>query len=134
MVLPRFVTAALNQQPLRVFGTGSQTRCFCDVEDAVEGLLRLKEKPAARGETFNLGSADEISIMELARRVITLLDSISNIELVPYKEAYPPGFEDMMRRKPVIAKLKRVTDFEPRIKLDQTIFRIAENIKAQGVP
>jgi UDP-glucose 4-epimerase len=133
MVLPRFVTAALNQQPLRVFGTGSQTRCFCDVEDAVEGLLRLKEKPAARGETFNLGSADEISIMDLARRVITLLDSISKIELIPYHEAYPPGFEDMMRRKPVIAKLKRVTDFEPRIKLDQTIFRIAEYIKAQGV-
>src|SRR5436190_15719052 len=109
MVLPRFVAAALKNEPLRVFGTGEQTRCFCDVQDAVEALVRLKDSPKAPGQVFNIGSTEEISILALARKIIELLNSNSEIQLVPYSEAYAPGFEDMLRRKPVVQKLREAT-------------------------
>lgn len=121
MVLPRFIEAALRGVPLRVYGDGLQTRCFCHVADTVEALVRLQNCPAARGEVFNVGSTEEISILELAQTVLAKTGSASVIELVPYHEAYEPGFEDMRRRKPLVDKLERFTSFRPRTPLDEIV-------------
>jgi UDP-glucose 4-epimerase len=125
MALPRFIGAALRNEPLRVFGTGEQTRCFCYVADTVEALTRLAFNPGARGEVFNIGSSEEISILNLARKVIALLGSRSTVELVPYDQAYSAGFQDMLRRKPVLEKLARVTGFTPSTSLDEIILKTA---------
>ena len=125
MVLPRFIAAARAGQPLRVYGDGAQTRCFCYVADTVEALARLMRCPAARGEVFNVGSTEEVSILELARRVIAALGSSSPIERVPYDAAYAPGFEDMRRRRPAVDKLERFTGFRPATPLDEIIRRTA---------
>jgi len=121
MVLPRFIAAAKAGTPLKVHGDGLQTRCFCYVGDTVEALVRLLDCPAARGEVFNVGSTEEINILELARLVVSTLGSSSPIEFVPYSEAYAPGFEDMRRRKPVIDKLAAVTGFTPATSLREII-------------
>jgi len=121
MVLPRFITAAKAGGVLSVHGDGRQTRCFCYVNDTVEALVRLQNCPAARGEIFNVGSTEEISIYELALLVVRTLNSSSPIELMPYSKAYTPGFEDMLRRKPLIDKLRIVTGFCPTIRLLKTI-------------
>lgn len=131
MVLPRFVTAALRGEPLRVYGTGQQTRCFCHVHDTLEALVRLKSLPAARGQIFNIGGTDEIAIAALAERVIALVGSPSKIEFVPYGEAYRPGFEDMQRRKPLLEKLRQATAFTPGIGLDEIILSIADFLRAR---
>jgi UDP-glucose 4-epimerase len=121
MVLPRFIAAARSNQPLQVYGDGQQTRCFCYVLDTVEALLRLQNCDAARGEVFNVGGTEEISIRDLARRVIETLGSRSVIEFVPYSQAYAPGFDDMRRRKPVVDKLARATGFRPTTSLREII-------------
>ena len=121
MVLPRFVAAAKAGQPLKVYGDGAQTRCFCYVGDTVEALVRLQNCPGARSQVFNVGSTEEISIRELAELVIKTLNSSSGIEFVPYDDAYSPGFEDMQRRRPIIEKLIRKTDFFPRTTLRKII-------------
>jgi len=125
MVLPRFIAAARRGEPLRVFGDGQQTRCFGFVNDTVEALVRLARTPAARGEVFNVGGTEEVTIEDLARRVIALLGSASTVQLVPYHEAYAPGFEDMRRRRPAVGKLERVTGFLPATPLDEIIRRTA---------
>ncbi|HXD00358.1 MAG TPA: NAD-dependent epimerase/dehydratase family protein, partial [Verrucomicrobiae bacterium] len=121
MVLPRFIAAARRGEPLRVHGDGLQTRCFCHVSDTVEALVRLEGCPAARGEVFNVGGTEEISIMDLARLVVETLGSKSAIELVPYADAYAPGFEDMRRRKPVVDKLFKAVQFRPSTPLRRII-------------
>jgi len=121
MVLPRFIEAARKGEPLRVFGDGSQTRCFCHVSDVVDALVKLQETPAARGEVFNVGSTEEVSILELAHLVIDVLGSSSSVELVPYDTAYAPGFADMLRRKPTTDKLARVTRTRPTTSLAEII-------------
>jgi len=121
MVLPRFIGAARSGQPLRVYGDGQQTRCFCYVRDTVESLVRLQGCEAARGQVFNVGGTEEISIQDLARRVIEILGSKSGIEFIPYNRAYEPGFEDMRRRKPVVAKLAATVGFHPRTTLQSII-------------
>jgi UDP-glucose 4-epimerase len=121
MVLPRFIAAARSGQPLKVYGDGQQTRCFCYVRDTVEALVRLQGCAAARGQVFNVGSTDEITMRALARRVIETLESKSAIELVPYNEAYAPGFDDMRRRKPVVEKLEATVGFRPRTELQAII-------------
>jgi UDP-glucose 4-epimerase len=121
MVLPRFIAAAKADVPIRVYGDGRQTRCFCYVADTVESLLRLMDTPAAKGEVFNVGTDEEVTIHQLAELVIRTLNSKSAIELVPYDQAYQPGFEDMMRRRPVIEKLARVTGFRPSTPLTKII-------------
>ena len=128
MVLPRFIAAAKQNEPLRVFGDGGQSRCFCYVLDTVEALVRLQNSPAARGQIFNIGNTEEITIAGLAQCVIEQLGSKSVVEFVPYAEAYAPGFDDMRRRKPVVAKLERVTEFRPQTSLAEIIRRTAENI------
>jgi UDP-glucose 4-epimerase len=125
MVLPRFLAAARSQLPIKVFGDGEQTRCFCYVKDAVEALVRLQNCPSARGEVFNVGSTEEVSIRQLAELVIQLVGSKSTVEFVPYNQAYAPGFDDMRRRKPVIEKLLRVTGFKPAISLEEIIRKTA---------
>jgi UDP-glucose 4-epimerase len=121
MVLPRFIAAAKAGEPLRVYEDGRQTRCFCYVQDTVEALTRLQNCPSARGEVFNIGSTEEISILELAQRVIEVLGSKSTIEFIPYNQAYAPGFEDMRRRKPVVDKLEKAIHFRPATSLRQII-------------
>jgi UDP-glucose 4-epimerase len=128
MVLPRFISAALKGAPLEVFGNGTQTRCFCYVSDTVEALARLRNCSGARGQIFNIGSNEEVSIQRLAERVRDLLHSKSAIVQVPYDQAYAPGFEDMLRRKPVIDKLERITGFRPRTTLDEIILKTASSI------
>jgi UDP-glucose 4-epimerase len=123
MVLPRFIAAARSGQPLRVYGDGQQTRCFCYVRDTVEALVRLQGCVAARGQVFNVGSTEQISMRELAERVIATLRSKSAIELVPYSQAYEPGFDDMRRRKPVVEKLAATVGFRPQTQL-QTIIEL----------
>jgi UDP-glucose 4-epimerase len=125
MVLPRFITAARKNKPLQVYGDGGQTRCFCLVNDAVEALVRLKDCRKARGEIFNIGGTEEISILELAKLVVKTLGSKSRIELIPYDKAYAPGFDDMRRRKPQVEKLKRFLDFKPQTSLQDIILETA---------
>lgn len=123
MVLPRFIEAARKGMPLRVHGDGRQTRCFCYVADTVEALVRLQNAPVAHGEVVNIGSSEEVSIGDLAARVIELLGSQSRVEFIPYEKAYATGFEDMLRRKPVVDKLQRLTGFKPATSLTEIIQR-----------
>ncbi len=125
MVLPRFIQAARRGAPLRVYGDGRQTRCFCAVQDTVEALVRLQNCPAARGEIFNVGSTEEVTIERLAKMVITHLQSRSAIEFIPYEKACAPGFQDMLRRKPIVAKLGRYVGFQPATTLAEIIRQTA---------
>jgi len=128
MVLPRFIAAARKNEPLRVFGDGQQSRCFCYVLDAVEALVRLQKTPAARGQIFNVGTTEEVTILELARRVIEIVGSKSLVEFLAYEKAYAPGFDDMRRRKPLVDKLERATGFRPKTSLKEIIQRTAERL------
>ncbi len=121
MVLPRFVQAALSGAPICVYGDGQQQRCFCNVRDAVEGIFLLSETPAAVGQLFNIGSQEEISILDLARRVRDRAGSASEIQLIPYDQAYEAGFEDFRRRVPAIDRIQALTGWQPQTPLDATI-------------
>jgi UDP-glucose 4-epimerase len=134
MVVPNLVGQALRGEPLTVFGDGLQTRCFSYVGDIVPALVRLSEEPAALGQAFNLGGAQEISILELAERTIELLDSRSGIEFVPYTEAYGEGFEDMRRRVPDNSRAAAVLGFEPRTGLDEIIVKVAAGLRTATIP
>jgi UDP-glucose 4-epimerase len=125
MVVPRFVSAAMKNQPLQVYGNGDQIRCFCHVDDAVRALLLVIDSDKADGQVFNVGNNSQISIMELAKKVIEITGSKSRIEKIAYERAYPEGFEDMQRRVPDISKIKQVLGWEPKINLDQIIKDIA---------
>lgn len=128
MVLPRFIAAAKKNEPLKVFGDGQQSRCFCLVHDVVESLVRLQNTPAARGEIFNIGGTEEVSMHELAQLVVETLGSKSSIELIPYDQAYAPGFDDMRRRKPLVEKLARCVNFKPQTSLRDIIRITAEQM------
>jgi UDP-glucose 4-epimerase len=121
MVLPRFVSAALKNAPIQVYGDGKQTRCFCHVSDVVNALASLIDKPQAIGQVFNLGSDQEISIAELARRVIAVCKSSSKVEYISYEQAYGQRFDDTQRRVPKLDRIQSVIDFRPRINLEQII-------------
>ena len=125
MVLPNFVKAALENRPIEVYGNGKQSRCFCDVRDTVEALLRLMATPASVGEVVNIGNTEEISIEGLAQRVKERTGSTSAIEYIPYDKAYEPGFEDMMRRVPSVDKLHSLTGFRPQTNLNEVIDRVS---------
>jgi len=125
MVVPRFVSAAIKNEPLSVYGSGDQIRCFCHVSDAVRALLLVMDSDKAVGEVFNVGNNQQISIMELAKKVIEVTGSKSIIEKIAYEKAYPQGFEDMQRRVPDISKIKQVLGWSPEINLDQIIKDIA---------
>jgi UDP-glucose 4-epimerase len=125
MVVPRFINAALKNEPLSVYGGGDQIRCFCHVEDAVRALLLVIDSDKAIGQVFNIGNNQQISIMELAKKVIEVTGSSSEIEQISYEKAYPAGFEDMQRRVPDISKIKQVLGWKPEIDLNQIIKDIA---------
>jgi UDP-glucose 4-epimerase len=127
MVLPRFIAAAKSGRPLRVYGDGRQTRCFCFVGDTIEALVRLMRTSSAVGEVVNVGSEEEIAVVDLATRVVSLMNSSSPIELVPYELALGPGFEDMQRRRPSVEKLWQLTAFRPSHRLEEIIGLIASS-------
>jgi UDP-glucose 4-epimerase len=127
MVIPRFVDQALSQKPLTVFGDGRQTRSFCHVRDAAEGLIALVEQPAACGQALNIGRPEEVSIQHLAERVIALSDSTSEIRYVPYGEAYGDGYEDTMRRVPDISRARALTGFDPKLGLEEILRNVIED-------
>jgi UDP-glucose 4-epimerase len=129
MVIPRFVRAALGGAPLRVYGDGEQTRCFTYVGDVVRALVALLDEPAAVGQVFNIGNPEEVAIGELARRVVQLTGSASQIITVPYEQAYQPGFEDMRRRVPSIAKLEETIGFEPSLDLDAILRLVIDDAR-----
>ncbi|HYY56618.1 MAG TPA: GDP-mannose 4,6-dehydratase [Pyrinomonadaceae bacterium] len=118
MVIPTFVKQALAGRPITVYGDGTQTRCFGYVVDVVGALIKLMEHEGSIGEVFNIGSNEEVSILELANRVKELTGSDSEIVMVPYAEAYEEGFEDMPRRVPDISKIGALVGFQPQMKLD----------------
>ena len=131
MVLPNFVKQALDQAPITVYGSGTQSRCFCDVRDTVESLIRLMDTDRAVGEVVNIGNTEEISIADLAEAVKTRTNSKSEITYVPYDQAYEPGFEDMMRRVPSVDKLHALTGFRPQTGLADIIDRVSAYQRAK---
>ncbi len=133
MVVPTFAAQALRDEPITVYGSGEQSRCFGHVNDAVEALLRLMSTSSAIGEVFNVGSTQEVSVRELAERVRTAVGSRSDIVLIPYSEAYAVGFEDMMRRVPDVSKLERVTGFRPSTSLEVIIRDVVDDQRARLV-
>lgn len=132
MVLPRFVKWALANEPIQVYGDGSQQRCFCNVRDVVDAVHRLSEAPAAVGQVLNIGSSEEISILELAELVRQRADSTSEIVRIPYEDAYQsPGFEDFRRRVPSLDKIGRIVGWEPTTPLNDTIDQIIAYYREQ---
>jgi UDP-glucose 4-epimerase len=141
MVVPRFVEQALAGRPLTVYGSGLQSRCFCDVTDTVAAVLALAENPEAVGGVFNVGSTDEVTVLELARRVLAVVRGVAPpadaaalataelIVRVTFEQAYEDGFEDMFRRVPDIGKLTHLTGWRPRVPLDDTLRRIAAAVR-----
>lgn len=129
MVVPTFVQAALRDDPIVVFGSGEQTRCFIHVVDAVRAMAALLDTPSAEGEVFNIGRAREISINQLASRIKSLVGSGSEIRHVSYVEAFGPGYEDMERRTPDISKLQSVVDFNPRYGMDDILRDVIAHLK-----
>jgi UDP-glucose 4-epimerase len=129
MVIPRFVQNALTNDPINIYGDGKQTRVFCHVSDVIDALLKIIKTDNSIGEVYNLGGVGEISINELAQKIIEITNSISRIEYIPYDKAYPFGFEDMLRRVPDITKLKSIIDWQPKKNLDYIILDIMKYLQ-----
>ena len=121
MVVPRFVRQALADEPITVFGDGSQRRCFCDVRDVISAILGLSEHPDSPGRVYNIGATEEVSILDLAERIKMKVGSSSSIEMVSYDEAYAPGFEDMQRRVPSIDRINALLGWEPTRLLEEIL-------------
>ncbi|HET7435023.1 MAG TPA: GDP-mannose 4,6-dehydratase [Thermoanaerobaculia bacterium] len=134
MVLPNFVRQALSGRPITVFGNGEQTRCFGYVGDIIEALIGLMDHPRAVGEVFNIGSSEEVSILNVAKRVRELTQSNSEIVLVPYAEAYEEGFEDMPRRVPDTTKIRDLIGFEAKTNLDGILRSVIAFQSGAAVP
>ncbi len=132
MVVPRFARAALKNEPITVYGTGKQTRCFTNVTDVVQVLKQLLEKEEAVGEIFNIGSTEQISIEDLAQKIKTMTKSQSDVVYVPYDQAYTQGFEDMLRRMPDVSKLYRYIGCVPQTSLDGTLQEVIDWIRAEN--
>ena len=131
MVIPRLMKQALRGEPLTVYGDGTQSRCFCDVEDVITALLILLERADAPGRLFNVGSTEEVTILELAERIRRVTGSRSEVRLVPYTEAYGPGFEDMQRRVPDTTRLRELAGWKPTRSLDETLMRVRDWLVAR---
>jgi UDP-glucose 4-epimerase len=129
MVVPRFVKAALNNEPINIYGDGTQSRVFCHVQDAIEALLTLVDTDKTINEVYNVGGTGEITINQLAETIIKQTNSKSTIEYISYEKAYAPGFEDMQRRVPDINKIKEAIKWQPQRDLTQIISDVAAHIK-----
>jgi len=131
MVIPNFVKQALRNEPITVYGDGKQSRCFTYISDVVDALVKLAEHPGAVGQVMNIGNDhEEISILDLAKRVKARTGSRSVIEMVPYDKAYEEGFEDMPRRVPDLGKIRALIGYEPRVHLDETLDKVAEYFRS----
>jgi len=128
MVVPRFVKAALNNEPINIYGDGTQSRVFCHVQDAIEALLALVGTDTTINEVYNVGGVGEISIKKLAETIINQTNSKSTIEYIPYEQAYAAGFEDMQRRVPDINKIKQELNWSPQRDLTQIISDVAQHL------
>lgn len=131
MVLPTFVKQCLANEPITIYGSGNQTRCFGHVKDVIDGLVKIIDSDQVFGEIFNLGNTEEISIKNLAEKVKMMTGSGSKLKFIAYEDAYGDGFEDMERRVPDISKAKRLLDWEPRHNLDQIIKGVVEDHKCK---
>jgi len=129
MVLPRFVQAALNNEPITIYGDGSQSRVFCHVQDAVKAILTLAATDSTIGDVFNVGGVGETTVKELAEKIIARTNSTSTITYTPYIDAYPAGFEDMQRRVPDISKIKKTINWSPANTLDSIIDDVASSMR-----
>lgn len=132
MVVPRFVQQALRNEPITIYGDGNQRRCFCDVQDVVRAIIALSLHPEAPGRTYNVGNTEEISILQLAEQIREQMGSSSSVVLIPYEQAYAPGFEDMQRRVPDISRIQELIGWNPEISLSQTLERIRADLAAEG--
>ena len=152
MVVPRFVKQALEGKPLTIYGDGQQSRCFCNVKDSVGAIIGLAESKDAVGQVFNIGSTQEVTILNLARRVLAMTDRQHNsddrgsenptvppedeaedrVVFIPYDQAYEKGFEDMRQRKPDIGKIRNLIGWEPKIGLDDTLHQIVNSMKQEA--
>ena len=132
MVVPRFVQQALQGAPITVYGSGTQTRCFCHVRDVVWALMRLLTSPATRGELYNVGNNEEVSINDLAALVRTMTASDSEIRHIPYHEAFGSGFEDMERRVPDLRKIHQAIGYRPRHSLGDILREVIEHERSTG--
>ena len=130
MVVPRFIQAALNDEPLKIYGTGKQTRCFCYVADVVEAVIRLMNSENATGRIYNVGSSEEISIEALADRIIEITDSKSRKQYVPYETAYGRPIEDIMRRVPSIERIREAVGWQSSTSLDQVLRKIVDSFNS----
>jgi UDP-glucose 4-epimerase len=133
MVVPRFVQQALGGRPLTVYGEGTQRRCFCHVADVVGALVAVMAHDDARGEVINIGSQEEVSILELAERVIAVAGSTSEVSLIPYEEAYEEGFEDMHRRVPDTTKIHDMVGWRPSRTLDEVVTDMVQSAKTAAI-
>ena len=129
MVVPRFIQAALKNEDIVIYDDGTQSRVFCHVEDAVRAVLTLANTDSTIGDYFNVGGAGEITIKELAVKIIERTRSKSGIKHIPYAEAYPAGFEDMQKRVPDITKIKKAVNWQPTHTLDSIIDSVASSLK-----
>jgi UDP-glucose 4-epimerase len=132
MVIPRLVGQAVRGEPLTVFGDGSQSRCFCHVSDTVDAFLRLLASEQAIGEVFNVGSTEEITILDLAHRIVERTDSSSPIQFIPYEAAYARGFEDMHRRVPDTSKIETSIGWRPRFTLDDILTDVIDDVRSSA--
>ena len=130
MVIPRFVSQALRNEPLKVYGDGSQTRTFTYVKDVVWALMQLIQQEDAFGEVFNIGGIEEVSILELAKRIIEATGSRSEVELIPYEKAFGKDFEDMQRRVPGLGKIEKLIGFKPQTPLDAILAKVIAFMRA----
>lgn len=133
MVLPRFARQAIAGEPLTVYGDGRQSRCFCHVEDTVAAIVALMDEPGAVGGIFNVGNTEEIAIIDAARTIIEKTGSPSAIELVPYFDAYGPGFEDIPRRAPDISAIHALTGWLPTRNVDEILDAVIADVTAESV-
>ena len=127
MVVPRFVRAALRDETIRVFGTGEQARCFACVFDVIDAIIKLMATPSARGQVYNIGSTEEITIDDLAARVIAMTGSKSKVEHISYEQAYGRSFDDMMRRIPDLTRIRQAIDYQPKHSLEATLRLIIDH-------
>ncbi|MFH1045792.1 MAG: GDP-mannose 4,6-dehydratase [Candidatus Omnitrophota bacterium] len=132
MVIPRFVNQALKNESITVYGDGMQSRCFLHVRDTVGALIKLMEQPKAPGQVFNVGSQEEITIKDLAGKIIALTRSTSKIVYIPYDQAYEEGFEDMQRRVPDITRIQNLIGYKPTFNLEGILKSVIEYFKGKG--
>jgi UDP-glucose 4-epimerase len=129
MVVPRFVQSALKNEPITIYGDGTQSRVFCHVLDAIDAVLKMTKDDKTIGEVFNVGGEGETTIQQLAEKIIANTKSTSGLTFTPYSQAYPAGFEDMQRRVPDITKAKDALGWSPTRSLDQIISDVASNFR-----